>query len=650
MAGGHRYSRVAQVWHDGFKSDLVPNTTQLTHASCCHLPPLRRTVYRVLHLGNNHLVSLSSEQTQPHRRMWVPTAGVHTLTQLSELSVAQNHLTELPAALAELRALRRLDVRCNPLSRASLTLASRHCEQCASFLHHSSIGVRRCLARLALSRKTSPAHRHSGRPHFTCRYHTHRASRCGLCDAVRLAPGLLLGDESSAWHRPTLLRAQVHAILSVGSAAVDGVPAARLVTKLPAEMKLLGLQAVGGRGADGADGADGGGEGGRITEEGLRRAFHAAALRLHPDKVPEGEREAAATAFTSLLDAYRALGRAVAMDRRRLPQLEDFQYAFLDVPPMPSPAEEVAAEGGATFTQGSACAAALRSQLPAALAVAHEVRRAEQGELLLHPTAGHATTALVLALAILLDRPDGPQSVAAASQMLAVSLSREALPPLPRSVLDVLSGLATERLRRSILVEHESGSSSRPTVERSSGHVATVERSSGASATTSSCAATASTTSTSSTATSAGVPMVAVDEMPTRRAAASTYSPTLSMADPFAGGGNPFNMVDLSDAVHDLAVGAGAEGHEAEAGAGEPIVATGAAGPEVGASDSSTSDFSTGTGGVGLPAYGIDDAGWHVDDQGRSVYHRPGGRVFETVVVEYAEGARMPPPAGGFVG
>ena len=48
------------------------------------------------------------------------------------------------------------------------------------------------------------------------------------------------------------------------------------------------------------------------TVELLRRSFHAAALREHPDKQPEAERERAATKFVSLQNAYRALGRAVA--------------------------------------------------------------------------------------------------------------------------------------------------------------------------------------------------------------------------------------------------------------------------------------------------------------------------------------------------
>ena len=37
-----------------------------------------------------------------------------------------------------------------------------------------------------------------------------------------------------------------------------------------------------------------------MTTEGLRRAFRAAALRHHPDKQPEAQREAAATLFAEV--------------------------------------------------------------------------------------------------------------------------------------------------------------------------------------------------------------------------------------------------------------------------------------------------------------------------------------------------------------
>ena len=266
---------------------------------------------RTLNLASNRFTSLVSAATVPHRRLWVPASGIHTLAMLAELSVAQNSLVDLPASLSHMRALRRLDVRCNPLSAQSVALATEHCKQCGARLLASALS--------------------------------------------RVGPGLVFGDESSAWHRPTLLRAQVSRIVSVGGAPPDGVAAARLEAKLPVEFSALGL---GGGGPSGE-----GGEGGVVTVlESLRRAFHAKALATHPDKQPEPQRVAAAETFGQLKEAYRALGRAVAMERRRLPHLDGFSYAFIELPAAARAPERLADEAALLEIP---CPAARRARLRA---------------------------------------------------------------------------------------------------------------------------------------------------------------------------------------------------------------------------------------------------------------------------------------------
>lgn len=534
---------------------------------------------RVLHLGNNRLQTLASASTEPHRRLWVPTAGVHTLTMLVELSVAQNHLAELPSGLSQLRAIRRLDVRCNPLSRPSLSLATRHCEQCAATCLHSSI--------------------------------------------ARVAPGLLLGDESSAWHRPTLLRAHVGVVLSIGSALADGVPLARLEAKLPIETRLIGLgcgwsgeegggsDAAGGSGANGTaaggSGAAGGSEGDaagsmRVTEASLRRAFHSCALRLHPDKVAPEKKEEAAIAFATLLEAYKAVGRQVGMERRRLPELDGFKYAFVDVPRLLLPAAE-----GASAATDEACAAALKRELPAALAFVREARGDANGELLVHPTSGHAHTALAILLALLMDRDEGPTSLESAMSELASSLGREALPELPVAVCAVLRDLASDRLR---------------------GRVRYVPPSSTATNETATSGTDADTTNADAGTTPSGAASGGDDHFGgSGSAGTSTYAPTLSICDPFEGD-DPFANLSLAPSE--------VESHGADDG--------GSGGGGRGRS------VETATSTAPMPTYGVDDAGWHVDSEGRKVHHTPGARRFETVVVEYAEGARRKPGPGGFVG
>jgi hypothetical protein len=568
---------------------------------------------RSLNLANNRLAVLVSSATMPHRRMWVPSDGVHTLSQLVELSVAQNALTELPASINELRALRRLDVRCNPLSAAAAALAAKHCGQCGTRLLASAM---------------QPA-----------------------------GQGLLLGDESSAWHRPTLLRMHVRSVLSIGAAPTDGVPASRLAAKLPEEYSMVL--------SDAEAGAAAGAAAVRVTVESLRRAFHAAALRLHPDKQPAEEREKAASAFARLQDAYRALGRAVAMERRKLPELDGLRYAFIELPAAGarSPPLEPSAGNGPDGPDGAAdtadtadddrgaasLAVAFRTQLPAALAFARDARRAAEGALLVHASGGvpASTLALAVLIALLIDAEESPTSVGAAKRALAGSLGREALPPLPPAIEAELEAFAAQSLRDRLHVTRAPGAA-----------VGEAE----APATTDGGAA-------------------------RQRGAAAELSIEdpfggLTMADPFAddddggfggggfggggggfgGGGGGFDdgfigggfgggfsfeinggmidaAVDVSDqpAPRSTATAAAASvpqssthtDGEAAAGRTSELFARGGATLSFGGDDTDE-----------LVIGGEHEAGWSVDGEGRDVLHVPGGRVITAVVVEHAEGAR----------
>lgn len=388
------------------------------------------TMLRSLCLANNKLTTLVSSQTVAHRRMWVPSAGVHTLTQLAELVLAQNALVDLPTALVELRALCRLDVRCNPLSNASLRLAAKHCGQCSARLDVTSLR--------------------------------------------RAADGVLLGDESSAWHKPTLLRARVGRVLSVGvGMPPDGVPLSRLKTRLPAEVALLGLDAAAASEdvhADPSTAASAspaaGGEprvpcdaaGHVVTVEELRKAFRSRALRMHPDKVAAGSaaeaRDGAASRFAALQDAYRLVGRAVASERRRLPRFDELLYAYVDMPASSPPLAD--SDRSPTANDDDAQSLAFRSQLEDAMAFATEARAADDGALLVH-AAGRdgGVHSLALVLAILIER--GEPNLRCASRALAETLE---LPSgselqLPAGIAAELEHFATERRASRMCVEHE---------------------------------------------------------------------------------------------------------------------------------------------------------------------------------------------------
>jgi len=375
------------------------------------------TSLRTLCLSNNRLASLVSGDTMPHKRMWVPSAGVHTLPQLSELALAQNALIELPASLVELRALVRLDVRCNPLSAQAVQLATSHCDACHARLDCTSLR--------------------------------------------RAAEGLLLGDESSAWHRPTALKAHVSRVLSVGALPTDGVPAARLIAQLPQECALMGIGGEVGGGKSG--GGEGGGSGPVVTVEGLRRAFRACALREHPDKQQQlgVEHTVAAARFARLQAAYRTLGKAVATERRRLPEFEEIVYGFVDLPEGTSRSTSVDAAEATRLD--SALSAAFRSQLPSALAFAAEARRAKDGELLIHSSSRAPSAALAVVLAILIDK--GESTVDGAGRALwgsgldhAGKSAQQRLAELPPSLRQELELLASERRASQLQISHDEGS------------------------------------------------------------------------------------------------------------------------------------------------------------------------------------------------
>lgn len=575
---------------------------------------------RTLSLANNALSTLVSASTMPHRRMWVPSAGVQTLTQLVELSVAQNALAELPTALRELRALRRLDVRCNPLTPAAVRFASTHCAQCGARLLSSAI--------------------------------------------QQAAPGLLLGDESSAWHRPTLLRMHVRAVLSLGAAPPDGVPTSRLAAKMPDEFALVmgGMGGGGGVAAlaveapqtpGGASAQSASVESLReplVTVESLRRAFHAAALRLHPDKQPEEQREAAADAFGKLQAAYRSLGRAVAMERRRLPELDGIRYAFLELPAVGAAGGEALTNEGDVPSTGSAeeaaaLASAFRTQLPSALAFARESRGAADGELLVHPAGGPAASSLAIAvlLAILIDADESPTSLQAASRALCASLGWESLPSLPAPILSELQDFAAQSLRQRLRVTRAADA----TIGNATGRAAAASE----------------------------VASIGGDGVPP--AGRRRYSPNLSIVDPFGGltMEDPFGDDSMSFDFHSGR--AGGEGRRSPEAADDAIdvsdsrlrptggvadglaaVATGDAGdtyaetplPAENGQRHTSELFATRAPTLSIGDEEDDDdlridggeheAGWSVDGRGRSVLHVPGGRAFTAVIVEHAEGAR----------
>ena len=604
------------------------------------------TSLRTLCLSNNRLTSLVSSQTVPHKRMWVPSAGVHTLEQLAELSVAQNALVELPASLVQLRTLTRLDVRCNPLSPPAVQLAKEHCEACRARLDCTSLR--------------------------------------------RAASGLLIGDESSAWHWPTIMRAHVSHVLSVGAVPADGVPEARLLAKLPRECALLGI-GVGSSGTDGSTGTDGGGGLSTVvTVEGLRRAFRACALRDHPDKQQQRgvEPDAAASSFAQLQEAYRTLGKAVATERRRLPEFEELVYAFID---LPANAHGSAGTNGSAGTSGpidaadaagraaadAALGAAFRDQLPIALAFAAEACRAADGELLVHAAGRSPGGALAVVLAILIDK--GEATLEGAASALWGSgrgdkSTQQRLAELPPVLRHELEMWAAERRTRELQISHEEGSHV-PT-EAASRAPARPELPTDLIGTTlTMCDPFAQAervemaphaiylddeevliSAPTVYAARSARPLAPISEVD-ERASATTgdrrYNPSLSVVDPFAGA-DGMNM----DPFANLESSIGGERYQTLSPVQDEIATGGMpALPPPEASETSTLDFSTdligpshseaSTSSIGLSQ--TSETGWHVDAHGRNVLvlpERPAGNLggrfhFTTVVVEHEPGARV---------
>ena len=543
---------------------------------------------RTLTLASNRLKSLVSDATMPTRRMWVPSAGVHQLEQLVELSVAQNHLADLPASLSQLRALALLDARCNPLSPASLAMATAHCRGIGATLRASSLG--------------------------------------------RVCAGVLLGDDSSAWHRPTLLRAGVTHLLSVGAAPPVGVPAERLAAKLPEEARLLGLvpapsAAPADAGADGADAAAAPAP--AVTAETLRRAFRASALRCHPDKLPEAERPAAAAHFARMQDAYRALGRAVAFERRRLPQFESIAYGFVELPAVSRAGSEP--EPAAL----AALAAAFRSQLPPCIAFAAEARaRATAvggaaaaggggGELLVHAGPGAAgcgpADMLASAVALAIVIATHGDSLAAATRRYEAAMGRPP-PPLPPPLVTELELLAAQRLASSISISSDADAAVPPPPRR----------------------------------TRPARPAVDVSEpdpsftfpprqRPPRGRAARSTAPSLVTDDPF-GGTDPFAF-NVGD---DEGPGSGAASSaSAEPVGGAAHFSTAGCSDEGGSSDGrnlSDDDAEGADARRRAAAAAGGEAGWGIDHRGRRVYRTGSRQVYgqiTEVIVEYDPGARI---------
>ena len=558
---------------------------------------------RTLNVSNNQLSTLVSSQTVPHRRMWVPASGIHTLEQLVELSVAQNGIVDLPASLMQLRQIRRLDARCNPLSRASHALASSHCAACGATMLATSIS--------------------------------------------RATAGVLLGDESSAWHRPTLLRANVGRVLAIGRLASDGVAASRLVSKHPNEASLLGLLGGAGRAPPGpiaggplpagamagpVPSASPDGAACEVVDvESLRRAFHAAALRLHPDKQPEAGRPAAAAAFSALQEAYRTLGRAVAVERRRMPELASLRYHSIDLP-------DRAAAGPVAF----------REQLPAALAFANDAAAASGGgELIVLPAAGASPEyALAATLAIAIDRAGGALSLTTAKAELAAALGRPSL-DMAAPLHAELHAFALECSRRGLHVERSADASVDATASALADEAADE-------------ATDEATRGERVPRGPSGAPRGAPRAAPRSR----RYDPDLTISDPFGADADPFapfaadpsamaaetatvadvelnggmHELDLTDASDGAAMAGDCDDADAPTGASgsRPLAAAaGAAGEDLTLDTAESMVFST------TDAEATSRPGWHVDSQGRDVLSVPGGRRFTSVTVEYEPGARV---------
>ncbi|KAL1520384.1 hypothetical protein AB1Y20_021970 [Prymnesium parvum] len=323
---------------------------------------------RTLSLAHNRLRALVSSSLAPRRRLWVPSEGFHSLTQLCHLSLAQNELTELPLGLRELRQLTSLDLRCNPLSASSLALASSHCQQVGATLRATSVR--------------------------------------------RLLPGLSLGDESSAWHRPSLRHAKATHLVSISLPPPSGVPLARLLAHLPEESSLLRLADVVSPRAE-------------VSADAARRAFHAQALQCHPDKQPHELRDAAAGRFARLQEAYRTVCRWMHIERRKLPEFSAIHYHFVDLTPNMEGAEAGVARPSATeasSTGGSgADGSPAKSFLEAAAVRASDAMAGRGGE----EVGATVDTGIPLPLPPTPPQEEGVAMSTPAAQALAVALEAQ---------------------------------------------------------------------------------------------------------------------------------------------------------------------------------------------------------------------------------
>lgn len=63
----------------------------------------------------------------------------------------------------------------------------------------------------------------------------------------------------------------------------------------------------------------------------LKKAFHSAALRCHPDKLPTAEREVSGPRFASVKEAYSRLATAVQVQARALPEFPHVTYHLIEV-------------------------------------------------------------------------------------------------------------------------------------------------------------------------------------------------------------------------------------------------------------------------------------------------------------------------------
>jgi hypothetical protein len=70
-----------------------------------------------------------------------------------------------------------------------------------------------------------------------------------------------------------------------------------------------------------------------LSPTSLKKAFHAAALLCHPDKLPAADREASAPRFALLKEAYSRLVNAVQVQARALPQFPHVAYHMIEAGP-----------------------------------------------------------------------------------------------------------------------------------------------------------------------------------------------------------------------------------------------------------------------------------------------------------------------------